>query len=230
MPSLNRRYLFNTISSASRAKGMGLMLRFKEYTTAHGKVDLSEAASLAEFVDYYLSFLHQKLASKYKLVDEHLLDASIEDALLRHLACPERFDAARGTSLLSYLELWTRSYLDKRLRKVKCRQKHEQAVGVSGENFEKIVSENRMERGICLQTGKKLLEEWGKALDAIVARLNPRDRAEVQLLRDGDSFEEWVRHLRIEHLPFEEQRHKVNAEKDRLKKKLKRRVESANYG
>jgi hypothetical protein len=60
--------------------------------------------------------------------------------------------------------------------------------------------------------------------------LNPRDRAEVALWREGASFEEWVRHLRIAHLPLGEQRHRVNAEKDRLRKKLRRLVRRRGAG
>lgn len=61
-------------------------------------------------------------------------------------------------------------------------------------------------------------------LDAILASLNPHDRAGVELLRTGASREEWIRYLGIESLPQKEQQRRIYAEKDRLMKRLKRRA------
>lgn len=93
-----------------------------------------------------------------------------------------------------------------------------------------------MRVGWCINIGKDRAEQETEeqreeaerrkeALDAIVADLNPHDRAGVDLLRTSASREEWLRHLGIERLPEKEQQRKVNVEKDRLKKKLKRRAE-----
>jgi hypothetical protein len=175
-----------------------------------------------EALDRCLRCLRHELGREYPGIDEHVLESSIEDALLRHLARPERFDAARGVPLASYLVWWTRSYLDRRLRKEQRRQEHEKVVDVSGEDFEKFVSENRAGRSIYLRKERGAPEEGSEALDDLLALLNPCDRAEAELLREGASLAEWVRHLRIEHLPLGEQRDMVNAEKDRLRKKLQR--------
>ncbi len=192
-----------------------------------------------EFIAQELSYLRQKLSRRYRHIDEHLLDASIEDALLYYRRNPHCFDASRGVPLSSYMELWARSYLFRLLRREKRHRRHQKAAGVSERNFEKILSEVRAERSI--YTGRdrsgQEAEEREEELDrqrgvvnAIVAQLNPRDRAGVRLLLDGASFEEWVRHLGIEHLPRKEQQHKVNGEKDRLMKYLKRRAQKMQGG
>lgn len=74
------------------------------------------------------------------------------------------------------------------------------------------------------------VERERNVLDAVVEHLDPRDRAEVQLLRAGDSREEWVRYLGVEDMPRQKQQRKVDAEKDRLMKKLKRRVQKMQGG
>jgi hypothetical protein len=186
--------------------------------------------SAPEISDHELTDLHQRLAGRYRHVDEHLLDGSIEDAILHHLAHPECFASDRGIPLQFYLEMWTRSYLSRRLRTEKRRQQHERTVGISGEIFEKIVSEMRAERSIYLQRDREELADQREALDAIVALLNPYDRAGVELLRAGASREEWIRHLGIGSLPQMEQQRKVNVEKDRLKKKLKRWAQKMQGG
>lgn len=193
------------------------------------QIDWNDPASVTRAQDY----LRQKLRGRYSHIDEHFREASIEDALMHYEYHPESFDESRSVPLYYYLELRARSYLDMRLRKVRRRRKHEKAIGVSDGFFEKILSEMRGRR--CINIGKESTEEEAEqqreeaerrkeALDAIMALLNPHDRASVELLRTGASREDWVRHLGIERLPENEQRRKVYAEKDRLMKKLKRRV------
>jgi hypothetical protein len=188
---------------------------------------------------HWLADLRQKLIRRYSHIDVHLLDESIEDAVLHYSDHPKNFDASRGVPLSYYLWLRTRHYLDKRLQKVKCRRYHERAVGVSEKNLEKIVSAMRGRRSIYV--GKDATErdteeqradsEWRRqALDAIVATLDPHDRAGVELLHTGVSCEAWVRHLGIQRLPRNMQQQKVKAEKDRLKKKMRRRAEQMQRG
>lgn len=193
----------------------------------HDQIDWSDPASIAALQNY----LRSKLSRRYSRIDEHWLEASIEDALLHYRDHPEQFDASRGVPLSYYLWLRTRHYLDKLLQKVKRRRQHEKTAGVSEKNFEKIVSEAKGTGGIYLgkykteQDTEERREEGERrrqALDAVVADQTPHNRAGVELLRTGASREEWVRHLRIECLPQKDQQDKVNAEKDRLMKKLRR--------
>jgi hypothetical protein len=167
-----------------------------------------------------------------------LLDASIEDALEHYRDHPEKFDASRG-SLSHYLWLWTRHYLDKRLRKVKRRRQHEKTAGVSEKKFERIVSEVRGRGGIYLgkdrteqetEERREKFERRKEALHTIVALLNPHDRDGVELLLAGASREEWIWHLGIERLTRDDQQDAVNREKERLMKKLRRRARKIQGG
>ncbi len=192
-----------------------------------------------EFIAHELALLRRRLRGRYNHIDEHLLDGSIEDALLHYRAYPDHFDASRGVPLECYLSWRTRGYLSMALRKEKRHQQHEKAAGVREKNFEKIVSEVRAGRSIYIgrdgseretEEREEELDRERELLSAIVASLAPCEQAELQLLLAGASRNEWVQHLGIAHLPPKEQQRKVNAEKDRLKKKLKRRAQKMQGG
>lgn len=199
------------------------------------QINWSDPADIAHWLDH----LRQKLIRRYGHIDADLLDASIEDALMHYQNRPQCFDASRGVPRLCYLEWRTRHYLDKRFQKVRRRQQHEKAVGVSEKKFEKIVSEVRGRGGIYL--GKDRTEQgpderreesngWRKVLGRILMLLNTHDRAGVFLFLLGASREEWVQHLGIERLSEREQQQQVNREKDRLMKKLKRWAQKMRGG
>lgn len=171
----------------------------------------------------WLGHLRQRLARRYWSVDPHLLDASIEDALLRHMRKPQQFDPARS-ALSEYLAMWARSYLFRRLRRERCHKGHEKVVGASEKQFEQILSEIRAGRSMYSERGSETREAEREALEKAAASLSLLEQAEVELLCQGASPADWVRLLGIAHLPKAEQHHKVNAEKDRLKKKLRRKL------
>lgn len=180
------------------------------------------------------ALLRQKLGGRYRYVDTELLEEAIDDALIHYHAHPETFDSSRAASLLSYLVLRVRHYLDKKLQKERRHQQHEKAAGVSDKNFEKIMSEVRVGRGIYVGRDKndrdaaerqESLERQRAILNAIMADLDTCDLDGVRLLLAGASTDEWVKHLGIEHLPHEEQHAQVKREKDRLIKKLQRRAQ-----
>lgn len=184
---------------------------------------------------HVIALLRQKLRKCFWWIDEHLMEEAIEDAVLDHKRYPERFDASRGVSLSYYLALCARSYLFTRLRQVKRRRKHEKAVGVSETIFENLEKKCRekglggvssVERNESEQKSEDREDDQAQEaiLDVLVAQLKPRDQIGARLLHEGASCEEWVRHLRIEKLPHEKQQHKIDAEKDRLRKLLRRRV------
>lgn len=199
--------------------------------------DHIEWSDPADFL-HWQAYLRQRYIRRNSHVDAHLLDESIQDALLNYRDHPERFDASRG-SLTHYLWLRTRHYLDKQLQKEKRHRQREKAVGVSEKEFEKIVSEVRVRGGIYLGKDGKAQEaeerqeesvKRDKILWEILPLLPSYDRCGVYLFLLRASREEWVEHLRIEHLPREEQQDRVNREKERLRKKLKRRAQKMQGG
>jgi hypothetical protein len=204
----------------------------EERGMSHGQID-------PNILVHELALLRQQFRAGYRHIDEHLLEESIEDALLHYLDNPGCFDASRGASLHCYLAWQTRSCLYRHLRGEARHRQHEKAAGVWEKDFEEIVPEARAERSIYLgrdrseqeaEVRKEELDRERVILSAIAALLDPWEQAGVQLLLEGVSHEEWVLHLEIEQLPQKEQHHRVNQEKDRLKKKLKRRVQKMQGG
>lgn len=147
---------------------------------------------------------------------------SAEEALLGYLSEPDRFDPCRGCSLVTWLAIQARGHMSHLLRKEASHEKHEKAVGIAEKIFEENMSEMSVEMAISKGRDEEKIEEWRQELDDLLQMLNPCDCDGVVLLRRDAPREEWVQHLQIEYLPVKEQRHRINAEKDRLKKKLRR--------
>lgn len=184
--------------------------------------------------DRWIEHLRRKFSRRYWHIDAHLLNGSIADALMRYRSGTGEFDPSRS-SLSFYLALWVRSYLDMKLRKVKRQRKRERPAGVSDKIFEEILSETSRGKCICIGKDKteperEEAERRNEVFDALVARLNPHDRAGADLLRAGASREDWVQHLGFEPLPKGEQRDRINRERERLRTKLKRWAQKMQGG
>ncbi len=162
--------------------------------------------------------------------DQEEAAESVEEALLKYLSAPERFDPCRGCTLVTWLAIQARGHMSHRLRKKASRQKHEKVVGVAERIFEEKLSEMGVEMAICKGRYEHKIEEWRQKMDDLLQMLKPCDCNRVALLRRHAPCEEWVQHLHIEDLPEEEQRYTINREKDRLKKKLRRLAQRMQGG
>lgn len=183
--------------------------------------------------------LRQMLGGRYRHIDEDMREESIDDALLFFLAHPQCFDMSRGDSLDCCLEWRARGYLGARLRGEQRHRQHQTAAGVSDKIFEKIMSEEGVGRRNYIgrernereaEEREERLESQRAILKVLMARLKPHDLDGVQLLLAGASSEEWMRHLGIEQLPPKQQQKKVNREKERLIRKLKRWAQDMQRG
>jgi hypothetical protein len=76
-------------------------------------------------------------------------------------------------------------------------------------------------RGLYIGRDEEEMKEQ-QTLDGLLSRLSLHDQVGGELLRRGGLFKEWVEHLGVAHLSAFEQHCKVNGEKARLKKKLRR--------
>jgi|SRR5579875_3209039 len=181
---------------------------------------------------YFLPCLIQRLSSCRPRVDAHLVAESAENALLDYRKSPQRFDATRSVPLGHWLLLQARGHLSNLLRRERRHWVHEKAVGVADKIFEKFLSQMGVERTIIIRRDEdETTEQRRRTLNSLLLRLNPVDRAEVELLRrEKVLFEEWVAQLGIASLSTAEQHHRVNAEKARLKKKLRRLVRKDGNG
>jgi hypothetical protein len=179
---------------------------------------------------YSLLPLLIRLLSRKHPHDRDEAAESAEDAVLDYLSEPERFDPCRGCALVTWLAIQARGHMSHLLRKKASREKHEKAVGIAEKIFEEKMSEMGVGMAISKGRDEDKTEEWRQELDDLLRMLNPCDCDGVLLLRRDAPIEEWVQHLHIEDLPVEEQRHRINREKDRLKKKLRRLAQRMQGG
>ncbi len=188
----------------------------------HLRLSQGDIAAGNRIVQYFLPWVSQRLCRHRPDVDMDLAAESTENALLDYLSNPRRFDVTRGVFLGYWLWLQARGHLSRLLRRERSRQAHEQAVGVTDKNFENSLSKVSLEMAIYRGRKREETGEQLQALHNLLPRLSLYERMEVELLRCGTRFEEWVDYLGIAHLPLIDQRRKVNAEKARLKKKIRR--------
>lgn len=190
------------------------------WMTVHDRVCRSDGQAREEFCSL-LPVLTGLLCRKHPKKRDEAAE-SAEDALLGYLSDPTRFDPCRGCSLVTWLAIQAWGHLSHRLRREQRHRVHEKAVGIAEKIFEEKMSEVDVERAIYRGGDGDEIGAWRQKLDKMMWMLAPCDRGEVYLLRRGASCEEWVRHLHVEDLPTKEQCHRINIEKDRLKKKLRR--------
>jgi hypothetical protein len=189
----------------------------------HGRLAQGDLDAGKKIVEHFHRRLSQRLVYRRAGVDAHLAAESADIALLNYLANPGRFDPGRRVPLGYWLWVQARGHLSHLLRRERRHQSHQWTVGVGDENFEKCLSKMGLERAICKGRDDAGIEEWRQALEeSLLPRLSLFDRLGIELLRRDAPFGEWVEHLRITPLPTAERRRKVNAEKARLKKKVRR--------
>jgi hypothetical protein len=197
-----------------------------DWMEVHVRYSQGDKAAWDEIAEYFLPRLTQRLCNRRSDVDPHLLAESVEDALLDYRKSPQRFDTTYGVPLGYWLWLKTRGYLSHRLRRQQRHKAKEQAVGVTDKIFEKYLSKMSREMAIYIGMGEDE-NRCRQTLDRVLPRLSLRDRKGVELLSHGASFETWLKYVGNTYLPADEQRRKINAEKSRLRKKLRRLVQSS---
>lgn len=188
----------------------------------HLRFTKGDFAAWKEIAAYFLPWLSQRLSYRRPDVDIHLIAESAENALLLYLDDPWRFDATRGVPLHCWLLFQARGQLSNLLRHEQSHKAKERAVGVADKIFEKKLSEMGREMTIYIGRDENEIEEQQRSLYSLLPRLSLLDRARLELLYAEAPFGEWAEQLRIAYLPTAEQHHKVNAEKQRLRKKLRR--------
>lgn len=188
----------------------------------HVRFTQGDLAAWEKIAAYFLPWLRRTLSYRQLGMDEHLAAESAENALLVYRKDPQRFDATCGAPLASWLLIQARGHLSNLLRRERRHKAKEWAVGAMDEKFEKFLSEKRVEMTIHIRRDEDETQEWQRILDRLLRRLSLRDRMGVELLSRGGSFEEWIEYMGIAGLPTNEQRQRVNMEKTRLTKKLRR--------
>lgn len=195
----------------------------KKWLEAHIRFVQGEYDAWKEISTQFLPWLSRRLLHRYPGLDEHFIAESAEDALLDYWKKPQRFDATRGVPLGYWLFLLARSHLSHLRRREQGHRAHEEAIGVDGDDFGKIVKiVSRKEK----RAGYLLIEDEEMLL---TAKFSQQEQVGLQLLSEKRAQEEWVQLLGIEGLPAEQQQQRIRREKDRIRKK-KLRIRKRHLG
>ena len=172
-------------------------------------LDLTASADLALA---YCSLLTRYLLQKCPRVDPDLCHGAADEALMNLIKRPEKFNPSLK-ELGSYLRMSADGDLKNALDR---QQKHSQKR--SGFDVELLPDPRNSE--------EEPLYSWDDpALQSTLAELDSRDREVIELMRSGErSTAIFAALLDCDHLPEEEQRRLVKQNKDRIQKRLQRKV------
>lgn len=182
----------------------------------HERLLAGDVTAPAELAERLLDPLLQRLAKKYpKLPDPDLIPDAVTDALMSYIKRPAQFDPNKR-SLLGFLDMAAEGDLRNALAKEKRRRQKEiplenvELEVAAGNSEEEGNSETEPERG-----------QLRQALPRIF--VDPKDLVMVELIISGERMTEaFVKVLKLQHLPVEQQRREIKRHKDRLKKRLER--------
>lgn len=189
------------------------------------RLQAGEPDATTDFIEAFLEPLVAALCSRFSgLPDPTQVDDRVIDALLRFPQQIDRYDPARGN-------LWNYLYRDANGDLLNAWQSEKTArlrLVSLDDVAESLPARNELVEDTVIRN--QLLTYLPDGVDAAtvfdeVERLlaNPRDRRFVYLMLAGErQTEPYARILEAEDLPIDEQRKRVNSEKDRWRKRLQR--------
>lgn len=181
----------------------------------HERLVAGDELATAEIAELFMRPLIGNLAAMFPAVkDHHLIATAVEDALLSYFARPGQFDPSKLT-LFKYLRMAARSDLLNSLRRPRI---VELTAPDSEHDLEGIRDPADLEDEV-MKGDSPLLREVNELLT------NPVDREFFGLMADGErKTAEYARVLGISDRPASEQATVVKRHKDRLKKRLQRKL------
>jgi DNA-directed RNA polymerase specialized sigma24 family protein len=187
----------------------------------HQRLLNRDVTAPAELAERYLLHLIKNVSSAYPKVDDpHLCSDACEDAILKYIKEPGKFDPEK-LGLLAYLKMSAVGDLKNEFEKRDRRRRHE---STEEDVEEKRVLRNEGREGfgspqfIIIQNEselhqEQLLEQWFP---------DPTDRQLARMVLDQERDTKlYVEVLGIESESIDEQRNIVKRHKDRIKKRLK---------
>ncbi|MCS6865850.1 MAG: hypothetical protein RMJ56_03255 [Gemmataceae bacterium] len=165
-----------------------------------------------DIITKYLSLLVGYLQNKNPNLDEHLLNTAAEEALLNFLLQPTTFDSQRS-SFHRFLCMAAQADLKNLLEK---ERRARRAISLECVAEPGYVRKDECEPEISWQQPQ---------LQAEIAALNPRERAVLELMKDGvRETRPYATKLGLTHLDENQQRMEVKRWKDRIKRRFRRAV------
>jgi hypothetical protein len=181
-----------------------------------------DGAAWNEFDAYWLPLLTKELRRRLGGMDGHVVEEAAEDSLLVLQKNPEKYPDCTGDEILPELEAQAYGRIRNKTRQRYRRSRHERTWGVSAEDFCRICVQKEGSAGLIYR--EAVNSPLSDAISGVVSGLSAKEQVEASLLGEDASWEEWARILGIRHLPEPEQRCLVSKEKQRVKKKLRRRL------
>jgi RNA polymerase sigma factor (sigma-70 family) len=191
-----------------------------DWLALHLRICQGDEDAFTQLAKEVRPLLHPWLRRRLPHGDDALIVDSISDALLAYFQAPTRFDVNGCAALPAYLFGIARYRLLHHLRSESRRQRREDIVFLDPENID-------LEEPLSLSTHLDIaeLDACRERLDELIPHLKPKERVELDLMRDGvQDVEAWARLLPLETLPLPRQRKRIKFEKVRIKRKLLRLV------
>jgi RNA polymerase sigma-70 factor (ECF subfamily) len=186
---------------------------------------LLEQASLiipARITEVFLPELLKRLPRILPTInDQHLLASCADDALLAYLDHPERFDPARS-SLLTYLSWLARSRVLNELKQKKSTEQQEVVAVAESETVYGVAAGTDWDESVRLSE-RETEQRIAAKLRPIIT--DPTDRQLLELMLEGvRETSAYAAVLGITEQPPDEQRRLVKQHKDRVRKRVRRKL------
>jgi len=188
-----------------------------EQASLHRALLAGDPTAPSRIADALLGPLIEALKFNWPHRDPHEIEQQAIDSLMNYFGAPERFNPA-GSALLTYLRMDAQGDLTNSYR----------ASPLKKEIASDDVELESVERNELVEAAYDDPDEEEQAESELDAKLNeafpdPKDRAVVELLRDGvRSTDDYADVLEVTHLDPVARREFVQRVKDRIKKKLDR--------
>lgn len=194
------------------SRGHSLHLQF-----LHG-----DSTAFARIAEQYLEPLTAGLKRRYPALDPHWIESAVDDALLAYYRNPEKFDASKR-SLKGYLYMSANGDLINTIEREKFPQTLVELDASVTEYKVEIPDDEEWQERIFARLSP-VWERVRKVLD------DPLDEEIVTLMLDGErNTLEYARVLGITERPVHEQERIVKQHKERLKKFLRRHLDSSEF-
>lgn len=185
----------------------------------HAAASRGEEGSLNRIAEILLHPMQRVLRRAFPRASPDLIANAVEDAILEYAAQPSRFDALRGIPLSAFLGHAARRNL-LNLLQVEARRELREAKYAEHARF----------RGLRLLEGPQVNPEDSDALRRLISSLAADEaecRALLSWLNGQRTTALLATALQISHLSLAEQRKEVKRFKDRVIKRIMRRVENS---
>ena len=189
----------------------------------HARLLVGDPLAKNDTCQHFLAPISQRLQAKYRTTDADVVHDAVVDALLDYVERPEQYDPTRRSLLGFLLMAAERDLQNARPRHVR-RQQHESG----GDPVELETSGGNIEIARGRDVGDEMADEDAATrlrAEAMAVMADDQERTVLRLMLDGvRETAAYARELGWLNLTPSAQREQVNRLKDRVTKRLRRRL------